>query len=293
MSGAPLPLTLDTLRDHPLPALRAGDKAAHGRLLVIAGDRSLGGAALLAATGAMRAGAGSLTIATVASHAAALAIAMPESRCVGLEEDAGGGFALAALEPLAELAGEADAVVAGPGMLASEACEKLAARLLDSGAALALDAGLLRSLPPRAADARRADRPPILLPHAGEMAALLQCPPEAVAADPLGCGRRCADRFDAVTLVKGASSHVIAPDGTAWLFEGGAPGLGVSGSGDTLAGIVAGLLARSAPPLTALLWAVWLHGEAGHRLSQRVGPVGFLARDIPAEVPALLRLAQP
>ena len=83
-------------------------------------------------------------------------------------------------------------------------------------------------------------------------------------------------------------SHVVTPDQSVWTYRGGAPGLGVSGSGDTLAGIVGGLLARGADPLTALLWAVWLHGEAGAALARRVGPIGFLAREIPGEIPALL-----
>ena len=74
----------------------------------------------------------------------------------------------------------------------------------------------------------------------------------------------------------------------AFLYKGGGPGLGVSGSGDTLAGIVGGLLARRADPLTALLWAVWCHGEAGRRLGEKVGTLGYLAREIPDEVPGLL-----
>jgi NAD(P)H-hydrate repair Nnr-like enzyme with NAD(P)H-hydrate dehydratase domain len=89
-------------------------------------------------------------------------------------------------------------------------------------------------------------------------------------------------------LVKGVTSHVVHPDGRCFRFEGGAPGLGVSGSGDTLAGIVGGLLARGAEPLHAVLWGVWLHGSAGERLAERIGPVGFLAREIPDEIPALL-----
>ena len=83
-------------------------------------------------------------------------------------------------------------------------------------------------------------------------------------------------------------TDVVEPEGEAWKYEGGGPGLGVSGSGDVLAGIVGGLLARGAEPLTALLWAVWLHGEAGRRLAGKVGKLGFLAREIPAEVPSLL-----
>jgi len=99
---------------------------------------------------------------------------------------------------------------------------------------------------------------------------------------------RAADRFRAIVLVKGIKSHVVTPEGRAWHYEGGAPGLGVSGSGDVLAGIVGGLLARGAEPLNALLWAVWLHGEAGAALAKKVGPIGFLARQISDEIPALL-----
>jgi ADP-dependent NAD(P)H-hydrate dehydratase len=83
-------------------------------------------------------------------------------------------------------------------------------------------------------------------------------------------------------------SHVAAPDGRAWTYRGGARGLGVAGSGDALAGIVGGLLARGSDPVTALLWSVLLHGEAGEVLSSKIGPVGFLAREIPDEIPALL-----
>jgi NAD(P)H-hydrate repair Nnr-like enzyme with NAD(P)H-hydrate dehydratase domain len=160
--------------------------------------------------------------------------------------------------------------------------------MVKNGNRLALDAALLRVLPQREADAKRAEIPPILLPHAGEMASLLECEEDEVEADPLGAGRRCADRYDAVTLVKGVESHIVAPDGQAFHYGGGGPGLGVSGSGDMLAGIVGGLLARGADPLTALLWGVWCHGEAGRRLGKRIGTLGYLARELADEVPALL-----
>ena len=287
MTGA-TPLTRATLADFPLPPVEDGDKREHGRLLVVAGTREVPGAALLCATAAMRAGAGKLKIATVASVAPHVGVAMPESRTVGLPEDAGGGLAAAAIDQVAALAADVDAVVAGPGMTEGPACSALAAALLAGHAAVALDAGVLRSLPAAQADARAAKRLPVLLPHAGEMAALLGCDEAAVEADAVGCGRECAQHYRAITLVKGSTSHVVHPDGRVWTFDGGAPGLGVSGSGDTLAGIVGGLAARGADPLTALLWGVLLHGEAGERLARKVGPVGFLARQIADEIPSLL-----
>lgn len=284
----PEALTRALLKRHPLPAHTPGDKHAHGGILIIAGSREVGGAALLCALGAMRAGAGRLQIATVAGVAPNLAMAMPEAMVIGLAEGRDGGFARSTVSALADRAGQADAVIAGPGMQRGKTAEALTGALLRSGTPLALDAALLHALPRRKAAAARAERPPILLPHAGEMASLLGCEPEEVEADPLAAGRDCADRYDAVTLVKGVDSHIVAPGGRAFLYRGGAPGLGVSGSGDTLAGIVGGLLARGAAPLTALLWAVWLHGEAGARLGRKVGPVGFLAREIADEVPSLL-----
>jgi hydroxyethylthiazole kinase-like uncharacterized protein yjeF len=214
---------------------------------------------------------------------------MPEARVIALEEAPDGGLASSALGRLADLAASVDAVVAGPGMLPNSACAELASILCRCGKAVAFDAGLLRALCSRADEVRCAEQPPVLLPHADEMASLLGCEPHEVEAEPLRCGQRCAERYGAVTLVKGARSHVIAPDGRAWLYEGGSPGLGVSGSGDTLAGIVGGLLARGADPLSALLWAVWLHGEAGASLSRKVGQLGFLAREIPDEIPALMQ----
>jgi ADP-dependent NAD(P)H-hydrate dehydratase len=284
----PAALTRAALRKFPLPPIEGGDKNEQGRILLIAGSRDTPGSASLAAHGAMRAGAGKIRIATVESRAAHIALAMPEARVSGLAEARDGGFALSGAKQIAEFAEEVDAIIAGPGMRENKAADALAALLPRLGIPLVLDAALLHALPARAKDARRADRPPILLPHHGEMASLLNCAESEVAADPLSCGRACADRYDAVTLVKGAQSHIVAPDGRAWLYRGGGPGLGVSGSGDTLAGIVGGLLARGADPLSACLWGVFLHGEAGAALAKKIGARGYLAREIPGEIPALL-----
>jgi hydroxyethylthiazole kinase-like uncharacterized protein yjeF len=272
----------------PLPPIADGDKDAHGQILIIAGSRDVPGAALLAAHGAMRSGAGKLQIAAPDVIAVPLGIAMPEALVVGHATHRDGGFAKSALAALEEMAGKADAIVAGPGLESNHAAAPLAAILLGLGKALALDAALLHVLPDCEKQARAAKVPPILLPHSGELASLLGCAEEEVKVDPLAAGRACADRYSAFVLVKGVASHVVAPDGRAWLYAGGGPGLGVSGSGDTLAGIVGGLLSRGADPLTALLWGVWLHGEAGASLAKKVGPLGFLAREIPGEVPALL-----
>ena len=286
--SAPQPLDRDILAAYPLPRVVDGDKNSKGRILILAGSRDVPGAALLAARAAMRAGAGRLRIGTVASVAAQLGVAMPEAMVIGLPEHRDGGFAGSAVERIAELAERADAVVAGMGVEQGDICTRIASALLESDAALAIDAALLHSLDPLASSASSRASMPVLLPHSGELAALLHCDEQEVAAEPLRSGRRAAELYGSVVLVKGVTSLVVHPDGRCFRFEGGAPGLGVSGSGDTLAGIVGGLLARGAEPLQALLWAVWLHGSAGERLANRIGPVGFLAREITDEIPALL-----
>ena len=287
------PLDPGELRRHPLPPVVEGDKNSHGKLLVIVGTREIAGAAGICANSALRAGAGKITIATVGSIAPQLGMAVPEARVVPMPETREGGFAHSAVAKLSDLAGEYDAVVAGPGMSPTRVATSLAASLCAIRRPLALDAALLHGLAPAAEHARAAETTPILLPNSGEMASLIGCSPDEVEADPLTCGHEAARRYDALVLVKGTESHVVTPAGDSWKYEGGGPGLGISGSGDTLAGILGGLLARGAKPLDALLWSVWLHGEAGASLARKIGPVGFFAREIAAEVPALLAQGQP
>jgi ADP-dependent NAD(P)H-hydrate dehydratase len=287
MSARPAALTRGELQKHPLPSPKADDKDDKGRILIVAGSVEVPGAALLSGLGAMRAGAGKLQIATSKGAAAALGVSIPEARIIAFAEGRDGGIARSAVGGVGKLAKDTDAVVAGPGLAPGKANWRLVAALCDAGTSLILDAELLRVLP-ECRQLVAGSIEPILLPHAGELAALLGWGEQQVAADPLAAGRQCARRYNAMTLVKGRQSYVVTPDGQAWLYRGGSPGLGVSGSGDVLAGIVGGLRARGADALTALLWGVWLHGEAGARLGKPIGDIGFLAHELPDQIPALL-----
>ncbi len=282
------PLDGSALDSNPLPPIVDGDKETKGRILIIAGSREVPGAALLTATAAMRAGAGKLRIATVESIAPQVAVAMPEAKVIALAQHRDGGFARSAVRQIADEAADSDAIVAGPGMEAGETCKRIADVLLGAPARLARDAALLHSLSPLEDEELERETLPVLLPHAGELASLLDTNEEQVTADPIRSAHRAAQLYRSVVLAKGVTSHVVHPDGRAWTYSGGAPGLGVSGSGDVLAGIVGGLLSRGTDPLAALLWAVWLHGEAGAALARKVAPIGFLAREIADEIPALL-----
>jgi hydroxyethylthiazole kinase-like uncharacterized protein yjeF len=128
----------------------------------------------------------------------------------------------------------------------------------------------------------------ILTPHAGEMASLLGIELEAVEGDRVLVARTFARDSGAIVVLKGADTCIAAPDGRAWLHTGGSIGLGTSGSGDVLGGVIAGLVARGASAEQAAVWGVALHGRAGARLSKRHATVGFLAREIAWELPWVL-----
>jgi hydroxyethylthiazole kinase-like uncharacterized protein yjeF len=280
-----------TLEFFPLPHHPDdGDKEERGRLLVIAGSRELPGAALLAGIGGLRAGAGKLQIATAKSISVQLGIAIPEARVIGLSETSEGCIAEEEVQRLLDWAPDAQAVLLGCGLQHGAPLDTLLDKLFACGleVPLVLDAAVLGSLAQRAEALKAWPGGTILLPHAGEMARLLRVERKEIAADPLRAARSAAETYGAVTLIKGEYSHIVAPDGRAFRFKGGGVGLATSGSGDTLAGIVGGLAARGADPLTAALWGVYLHGEAGRQLTQSVGRVGFLARELLDLVPRLM-----
>ena len=275
----------------PLPHIPDdGDKEERGRILVIAGSRELAGAAYLAGMAGLRAGAGKLQIATSASIAIPLAVAIPEARVIGFEESEDGCLAPSAIAALVEQAGSADAITIGCGLQHGPALDALLDALLAASLdrPLILDAAVLGSLAPRAQATRAWRGGAIALPHAREMARMLECEDKEVSDDPLAAARRAAERYNVVAVIKGQYSHIVHPDGRAFRFQGGGVGLATSGSGDTLAGIVGGLAARGADPLAAALWGVYLHGEAGRILAEEVGRVGFLARELLDRIPRLL-----
>jgi ADP-dependent NAD(P)H-hydrate dehydratase len=287
------------LRAWPLPMPSdEGDKEERGRLLVIGGSRQMPGAVILAATAAMRAGAGKLAIATGASVAQLVALAIPESRVIGLPETAEGGIAMAAAAALDSMKGRLDAVLIGPGMQDEPAiCDFVHALLpMLDGVTVILDAAAMGVVcGDRADDGKgegflgRYGARVLLTPHAGEMAHLSGASKEDVAADAQGMALRMAQRWQATVALKGPVTNIATPDGRLWKHEGGNVGLAASGSGDTLAGIVVGLAGRGAPLEQAGAWAVALHARAGDRLAERTGPLGFLTRDLAAEVPMLMQ----
>ena len=289
-------MTSALLRRWPLPRPDDdADKEERGRVLVVGGASETPGAVLLAGTAALRAGAGKLQTAVGRTAALALAVALPEGRVFALPEAPGGDIAPDAAAAIAERAAQAQAVLVGPGMLDEAAVVPLVQALIPrlGVATLALDAAALACLAADPQVVHRLAGRAVLTPDAGEMARMLNADRAAIEADPLAAAQRAAVAWQAVVVLKGAVTHVAAPSGDTYRNRAGNVGLATSGSGDVLAGIIAGLAARGAAPLQAAVWGVYLHARAGDRLARRVGPVGYLARELPAEVPAVMAALAP
>ena len=274
-------VTPQLLRGWPLPELDdEGTKHDRGTLLVVGGAVSTPGAVLLAGLAALRAGAGRLQVATVRETSVQVGVALPEAMVVGLP-----GLAASAADLLAERADGAAAVVLGPGLLSIEDTGELLSALLPQlSGPLVLDAIALKALAGRP-ELLRGLRDVILTPNSGELAGLL--------GDDELEGREAAARvastYGAVVVTQG---WVVGPDGSAWQSGNGGVGLGTSGSGDVLAGVVGGLLARGAEPAQAGVWGQYAHAAAGDQLAARTGRVGFLARELLDEVPSVLASLQ-
>jgi len=281
------------LHRRPLPALANNDdKEARGRALIIGGSMLVPGAILLAGIAALRAGAGKLQLATIRSAALGLGLAIPESLVFALPQNRSGNIdGSRAASKLSPYVAAANAVLVGPGMASGRSVHQFIAALveqlgnnatlvLDGAAAIALrqDERLLKKLSGRA----------VLTPHAGEVASLTGLDKRDVEKRAPVIAQRAAAKFGATVVLKGAPSWIAEPGGALFRFAGGSVGLGTSGSGDALAGIVAGLAARGAIPTTAALWAVWAHAASGALLARRIGKVGFLARELLVDVPAAL-----
>jgi ADP-dependent NAD(P)H-hydrate dehydratase len=291
MPVSPLEINDTLLRDWPLPQPHAqGDKEERGRILIVGGSPEMPGTVILAAIAALRAGAGKVQIATCASIAPVVAGAVMEGRVFAMPETAAGGIASAAAEALIERARQADAVLIGPGLIDKQSTAVLLEHLLRDldGMPMALDAGALTSLN----EARHEDVPLgeniVITPHAGEMASLLQCEQAEIARDPVEAILKASEKFKTNIVLKGAETLLAVQGGPLYRHRAENVGLATGGSGDALAGLMGGLLARGASPPQAAAWAVYVHARAGERLARRIGPLGFLARELLSEFPSLL-----
>lgn len=293
MSGTAEPTRLiddALLRGWALPALGPdADKRARGDVLVVGGSRQIPGGVLLAATAALHAGAGRVQIGTAHSAAVPLAVAFPEARVIGLAEAPSGELEPRACHALEPELRACRALLVGPGMYEHAMAADLIQRYLEVGTGtLVLDAAALRTFVDQTAPFRGWKHGVVVTPHAGEMAEMWGCSRDHVLKDPVGLSREAAHAWEAVVVLKGTETIIAAPDGSSFRNTAGNSGLATAGSGDVLAGLLAGLAARGASVAQAAVWSVYLHAKSGEALAASSGPLGYLARDLSPQVPKLL-----
>ncbi|MBN2855149.1 MAG: NAD(P)H-hydrate dehydratase [Halothiobacillaceae bacterium] len=265
----------------PLPAKpRDGHKGSFGCVLVIAGNEGMAGAARMAAEAALRMGAGKVIVATHPAHAAVLGVGCPELIVQGITDAA----QLAALLPLA------DSLVLGPGLGQDDWAQALADCALRAPCPMIVDADGLVFLRERPSPSLPQSGVLIITPHPAEAARLLGCTPQTVERDRLHAARALAQRFGALTLLKGAGSVLALPD-ELLICGRGSPALATAGSGDVLAGVIGGLLAIGvAAGLDAravLTRAVCWHALAGEQVAAESGAWGAAATDLLPPIRAL------
>ncbi len=278
----PSTLDLEALARWPMPTDEAGDKYSRGTVVVIGGSANTPGATILSGTAALKMGAGRLQIATDASVTTATAVAMPEALVQPFGDPS---------RELLERIAAAQCILVGSGLTDAHVATRMVRVTLERAspeAVVVIDANALDVL----ASLERSLLEPlvgrlVLTPNRQELAMLLSAFDHRAGDD----GDESDDVAAAAQLtgaVVTSFRDVAAPDGRRWRTDAGNPGLGTSGSGDVLAGLVAGVAARTGDAAQAACWGSLAHQLAGERLGRRAGQLGFLARELIDEVaPAL------
>jgi hydroxyethylthiazole kinase-like uncharacterized protein yjeF len=249
-------------------------------VLIVAGSRGKTGAAVLAAHGALRSGAGLVTVATPRSCVPIVAVQAPDYMTEGLEETVDGTIHFAAAEYVLGLS--ADVLAAGPGLGRGEGVTTFMRELLDrSEVPLVFDADALNAfIDEPAALVGREGRDLIITPHPGEMARLVGCTVEDVQADRMGIARDFASGHRVYVVLKGYRTLIATPDGKIFINPTGSPGMATGGTGDVLAGMVAAWLAQLLDAEAACRLATYLHGAAGELADADAGELSMTATDL-------------
>ncbi len=272
----------------PRPA--ESNKGLYGHVLVIAGARGKTGAAAMAGTAALRAGAGLVTVATAESALTAVASYTPELMTEPLPETAAGSIAMRAFDSgrIHEALERKNVAALGPGMGSNPETVEFARRLYQEvEVPMVVDADGLNAI-------AGVDLHPkgsrVLTPHPGEMARLTGASIKEVQADRIVVARRFAQQHGVWLVLKGNRSIVASPDGRAWINPTGSPAMATGGTGDVLTGLIAGLLAQFPEEIGPVVLAgVYLHGLAGELGARQLGEKALIATDLLTFLPEAMR----
>jgi len=271
---------------------KSSNKGTFGRVLVVAGSANYPGAARLAAEACYRAGAGLVTIACPSSVQALIAPAIPEATWLPLDDDAGALSGRATGQIIDALASY-DVLLIGPGVSQRRGVRDAVARVLAAVPAsvrsCVIDADALNALAQTPEWQHRLATRAILTPHPGEMARMFGATVAEVQDDRLNVAMNAAATWGQVVVLKGAHTVIAASDGRAAISPHANPLLATAGTGDVLAGAIAGLLAQGMAPFEAAACGVYLHGLAAEEVGEELGDRGMLASELLPSLPRAMR----
>ncbi len=262
------------------PRAAESHKGTYGHVAVIAGSEGRSGAAILAARGALRAGAGLVTVLTDLATANIVDAASAESMTHHIFRTRSG------IERILAALRTKDAVVIGPGLPDDEEGYAFVRELLPRiEAPTVVDASALNAFRGEIGGLGREGSPRVLTPHPGELARLLGTETSKIVRDRIVAARVAAAKANAVVVLKGHQTLVASPDGEVRVNPTGNAGMASGGMGDVLSGMIGALLAGGAEPAEAASAAVWLHGFTGDLLAEETADIGLAARDLAEAIP--------
>jgi ADP-dependent NAD(P)H-hydrate dehydratase len=292
-------ITVEVLKQQRLPKHDDdADKEARGRILIVGGSLEQPGGVILAALAALRAGVGKLRIATCKSLAIPIGVTLPESRVFSLKETDGGHISSSSADQIVEYANQVDCILIGPGMVDQDEAIPLMRKILNNlkedGPSIVLDAIAFSILSTKYNERdllHKFKNKVVITPHIGEAAALLNEEKEKIAKDATKYAQKLCQDLQAVVALKGSTTHIVSPenDQLVYLRTVGSVGLATSGSGDILAGLIAGVCAQGIDPLVAAMFGSYLHGKAGNILEDKIGRTGFYARELLDVIPQVVK----
>jgi len=264
------------------------NKRSVGTVLVVAGSRTMTGAAVLAATSAYRAGAGLVTLAVPEGILRVVQPAVPEAVFLPLPETSDGTVAEEAWAVVSEQFDRVQAAAIGPGLTTNDDTQAFVRRFVaESPVAFVLDADGLNVFKGRGSSLAERRSPAVVTPHPAEFGRLTGLTTDEVAEDRLGHARKAAAEFGCPVLLKGARTIVADPGGRAVVNPTGSPNLATGGAGDVLTGVIAAFLARGLSPFDSGLAGAFVHGLAGDLAAAEVGET-TVATDLPGRLPRVL-----
>lgn len=282
-------ITAQRVLEALLPRRPDSHKGSYGRLLCVLGSSRYRGAAALAAEGALRGGAGLVTLASTEPVIAGVQTRCPECIFLPCKENEEGGISAKNGPMILENIRGCSAFLMGPGLGNTPDTRELLEMLVPgAGCPVVLDADALNAAAQFDDLPKPVGFPLILTPHPGEMARLCGLTVAEIEAGRESIAASFARAQGCVVVLKGHRTLVAGPDGQVWKNTTGNPGLARGGSGDILAGLTAALLAQGLDPLWAACCAVWLHGAAADRCAARLSQQAMLPHDIFADLARLL-----